>query len=598
MKSILDFLSRPIGNLKILQKLMFIYVFGGLIPLLAVIIILSSNTRTMLIDRAISEINVNTERTEERLREVFEIAVDVSDTLYSDEQLSSIINTNYVEHMAVIRDFNAYTRMDDFLRLYSEIDSIRIYVDNDTLLSDSQIIKTNESLKTENWYQIAVENAGRMVLIYKYDEYDRKEQLAIVRQVLDRNREHLGVLVINISENYLNGIIASEPYDVYLVMNNEDIIVTNDTSSTGRVLKDSKHIYAFASSGIGLSDVAYNDTDYKVIANTFEVDSIASQFKLVTAFPVLALMENANDSVTTIFLLVGISLIVSISMVYFLSYAFSKRLRSFRRDMHDVAEGNLDNESNIDGNDELGELSNDLNSLTANLKSMIHEVYEAQIQKEQLAGKQKEAQFKMLASQINPHFLYNTLETIRMKAHIGGDKDIAIVVKKLAKIMRRNLSIKNDEVPLGDELELVRHYLEIQQFRFGEKVSFEFDIQCKVDNYKVLPLLLQPLVENAFVHGLERKIGNGLINIRIYDTAHGLNIIVEDNGVGIPSDKLKYLREQLSDETQSIDGSIGLANVNQRLLIYYGRKCRLDITSTVNEGTVIFMYLPFEKEGL
>jgi len=264
--------------------------------------------------------------------------------------------------------------------------------------------------------------------------------------------------------------------------------------------------------------------------------------------------------------------------------------------MHQVAGGDFDVQSNVKGNDELGELSNDLNSMIQSIQTLIHEVYEVRLQKEQLAGKQKEVQFKMLASQINPHFLYNALETIRMKAHVNGQEEIAVIVKKLAKIMRRNLSISNDEVQLQSELDLVKNYLEIQQFRFRDKVSYDFKIECDVSKHSILPLLLQPLVENAFVHGLERKIGQGQIEIKVLEDNNFLRIIVKDNGMGIDPDKLAILWDKLKSDALNIDGSIGLTNVNQRIKLFYGEEYQLEIKSQKDLGTEVSVSLPIKGE--
>ncbi len=424
-------ITPPFEHLKILNKLMFIYILGGLIPLLFVSIYFSSNTRSILIDRAVSEVNVNAERIEERLREVFDIATDVSDSLYYDEQLTGIINTNYTDAMTRIRDFNAYTRMDDFLRLYSEIDSIRIFVDNDTLLDDSQIIKATDKDKKTDWYQLATKNDGRMALIYKYDDYTRKEHLAVVRLVTDYNGNDLGILVVNISEAYLESIIHSEPYDVHLILDGRWVILSSNQEEQRQEVASTSKVKLFYDEGPGLHDINYNQTLYKVISKEFYSASLPNMFGLLTTFPVDQLTDVANSSVVTSIILIVFSVVVSLTMVYFLSRAFSKRIKTFRNEMHSVAQGgDFTIQSQVKGNDELGELSSDLNVMVASIQNLIHEVYESKIQKEQLASKQKEAQFKMLASQINPHFLYNALETIRMKAHISGQQEIATVVKK------------------------------------------------------------------------------------------------------------------------------------------------------------------------
>jgi len=596
LKKWMTSLFDAINHLKIINKLMLMYVIGGLIPLLLVSLLLTSNTRKMLIDQSVSEARTNTTRIEERLLEAFQISTDVSDGLYLDDQLAKIINTSYMQQIDIINDFNNYTRMDDYLRLYSEIDSIRIYVENETLLDDAQIIKATLKDKQSDWYQLAYEKDGRMALIYKYDDYTRSEHLAVVRLVKSDNKQPLGVLVVNISDAYLRSIIQSEPYELYMTLDEENIVIATDKTAQKSKVDNDYRVEQIQKGPLGTYDFNYEGIKYKVISDEFSIPSIQNSFRLMTLIPIEQLTNVASTSVTTSAIMICMSVVISLLMVYLQSRAFSNRINSFRKDMHQVAGGDFDVQSNVKGNDELGELSNDLNSMIQSIQTLIHEVYEVRLQKEQLAGKQKEVQFKMLASQINPHFLYNALETIRMKAHVNGQEEIAVVVKKLAKIMRRNLSISNDEVQLQSELDLVKNYLEIQQFRFRDKVSYDFKIECDVSKHIILPLLLQPLVENAFVHGLERKIGQGHIEIMVLEVNNFLRIIVKDNGMGIDSDKLANLWDKLKSDALNIDGSIGLTNVNQRIKLFYGEEYQLEIKSQKDLGTEVSVSLPIKGE--
>jgi Putative regulator of cell autolysis len=183
-----------------------------------------------------------------------------------------------------------------------------------------------------------------------------------------------------------------------------------------------------------------------------------------------------------------------------------------------------------------------------------------------------------------------------MKAHANKQPEIASIVKKLAVLMRRNLEVSNKLVTLESELELVINYLEIQKFRFGERVSYKIDVRCDIEEYRVLPLLLQPVVENAIVHGLENKEGNGFINIIIERREPFLTIAIIDNGIGIDNDKLKLLNNKINSFTVSGKQSIGLSNVNQRIKLFYGDDYYVKLESEVNIGTQIFLYLPSRED--
>ena len=198
----------------------------------------------------------------------------------------------------------------------------------------------------------------------------------------------------------------------------------------------------------------------------------------------------------------------------------------------------------------------------------------------------------MLASQINPHFLYNTLESIRMKAYAAGDRDAADMVKLLARLMRRNIEVRDTPVPLQQELEMTEAYLKLQRYRFGDAVCYSLEADEAVRRLTVLPLLIQPLVENAFQHGVRNCLQGSRITVRAAAEGDRLSITVSDNGVGIPPDRLAELRARLGDEGQLSDTHIGLANVHQRIRLYYGAPYGMTLASTPGQGTVVTLSLP------
>ena len=223
------------------------------------------------------------------------------------------------------------------------------------------------------------------------------------------------------------------------------------------------------------------------------------------------------------------------------------------------------------------------------------EVVAEQVQKEKLNARQKEVEFKMLASQINPHFLYNTLETIRMKAIVNKQSEIAELTLMLAKIMRRNIQVGEQLVTLESELKLVEYYLKIQFYRFGDRIQSEIIVDDNVDkDCLIMPLIIQPLVENAFVHGLESMDMEGKLTIQVSCDSDML-ITVEDNGSGISKDKLLEIMNSLNDFEKLDRTHIGISNVNQRIKLQYGENYGLTIASKEGEGTKITLKIPKVK---
>jgi two-component system sensor histidine kinase YesM len=230
---------------------------------------------------------------------------------------------------------------------------------------------------------------------------------------------------------------------------------------------------------------------------------------------------------------------------------------------------------------------------------IVNEAYVQKLQKERLFSRQKEMQLKILSNQINPHFLYNTLETIRMMALGKNEKEIAATIKMLSQILRQTLSVSDKTVPLATEIELVRNYLSIQKLRFGNRMDYSIDIDEKARNCEILPLLIQPLVENSLIHGLETKQGGGYIKILIAVNENTLYIDVTDNGTGIEPRRLEKIRADLSSGEDSIDGrlrseasSIGLMNVNRRIKLYYGGNSGLTVSEGEGSGITVRLVIP------
>lgn len=595
MKSLIQKIYKPMNNLKIANKMMFIYVVGGFIPLLLLSFYLTGYTRGILIDQATQEALTNASRMEERLQDFFRVTISVSDGIYLDDQLKELINTQYDTKLDVINDLQEYTKMDDYLRLYQELDSIRIYVENDTLLDNSQIIPVMDVHREADWYQLSVANDGKVAFGYRYDEITRNNHLSLYRLIKDEHGNKLGVLVVNINNNTLRNLIESEPYQIVGIIDNSQIFLSSDIEYEG-LLEDSDEIKALNELPDTLNQFSIAESTFKVTADEFMTHSSGNLIRLLTVIPIENFVGFANDSIVKSIILISLSVLLAFLMVYFLTRTLSDKIDEFRKQLHRVATGDFEIDYHVGDLDEIGMLFSDLEVMSNSLKELIQKVYEAGIQKEQLTARQREVEFKMLTSQIDPHFLYNTLETIRMEAIINDQTEIAQIVKKLAFIMRRKLSISSGEVSLESELELLSHYLEIQQFRFRERVTYSIKRLCDTKHFKILPLLLQPIVENAFIHGLEKKVGHGDIEITVNESEDFLEITIEDNGIGIDEISLEKLKAKMDMDMLTFDGSIGLANVYQRIQIFYQPPYRLEVESKEEKGTLVKFFLP--KRGM
>lgn len=242
---------------------------------------------------------------------------------------------------------------------------------------------------------------------------------------------------------------------------------------------------------------------------------------------------------------VAISVLLAFLIIYSFSSLFSRRLLHLSRHINRVSTGDFDTTLKIDGKDEIALLARQFNSMVRSINDLMYEVQESNAQNSLLEQKQNDIRFKMLASQINPHFLFNALEAIRMEAHMKGQVEIARVVRLLGKMMRSNLEVGRSKILLSQELEVVRCYLDIQQFRYEERLKYQFTVDPAVESLYMPPLLIQPLVENAVIHGLDNKMEGAFVTVEVVQVGDHAKFTITDNGVGISPIQLEELLNTL-----------------------------------------------------
>ena len=292
-----------------------------------------------------------------------------------------------------------------------------------------------------------------------------------------------------------------------------------------------------------------------------------------------------------------IAMVVPGVLIHFFTSYFTKRVSALRHVMHQASNEDYDFQEVVRGGDELSEAFSDLEIMVHRIKEKDAVMYRAILNEQVLINEQQKMEFKMLASQINPHFLYNTLETIRMKAYTAGDKEVATAIKLLGKSMRYVLENNGTAfTSLQNVLNHIENYMKIQKLRFGEKFDYAFQVEDGIDVSKciTLPLLLQPIVENAILHGLEEKEVGGMVLIEVSRSVEdgGMCITVTDNGCGMTREALERLRVDIAIKNPGKRESIGLYNINQRVKLCYGNEYGMTVMSECGKGTTVSLHLP------
>lgn len=276
------------------------------------------------------------------------------------------------------------------------------------------------------------------------------------------------------------------------------------------------------------------------------------------------------------FVFIGVLIVV---LSIYISKSISSPVKELNRITNQVAKGDLSVRSNLTVGAELGELSESMNLMIDKINELLEQVTNEQI-------RLRKAEFELLQSQINPHFLYNTLDTIVWLAEAGEEKEVVSMVENLSDFFRISLSKGNDVISIRDEIQHVRSYLEIQQVRYRDILTFDIDVPENMMDMRIPKISVQPLVENALYHGIKNKRGVGKIEIKGEKEFDKITISVKDNGIGMTTEDLERVRNGMVFGQSEDNNVFGLYNVNERIRLKFGEKSGVSIESEYNVGTV------------
>lgn len=295
-----------------------------------------------------------------------------------------------------------------------------------------------------------------------------------------------------------------------------------------------------------------------------------------------------------ILILLGtIIIIFSLTVILLYSSDFTNSVKKIINAMNMVQKGDLSVQVQLKGKDEIAIIGDNFNKMVQTLDDLLKKVTAQGAYINEVTRKHKEAEIKALQAQINPHFIYNTLDCINWMAIEKNEYEISHMLKNLANILRYTISNINIMVKVREEIEWLKQYLYLQQVRFNNCFEYEIEVDDRAYDYYIYKLLLQPFIENSIIHGFEdyKKDGKLLIKVSLIGEDY-LVFHIEDNGKGISKNKLENIRSKISSNYDVIDESIGISNVYNRMRMYYENRGKLEIFSEENVGTTVLLYIP------
>lgn len=333
------------------------------------------------------------------------------------------------------------------------------------------------------------------------------------------------------------------------------------------------------------SDSPFTPDDSDVVWNR---TLAANGWKIEARLPAKAFYFSSSLIRSNTVLVAIVSCLLAFGLAYIFSSKFTARIRRLKDSMQKVSFGKLHTRTLVEGKDELGSLDTSFNRMVGGIQSLVQEV-------EQSERLKKEAELKAFHYQINPHLLFNTLNSIQWKARLQGAEDIRQMLYHLTMVLEGNLDISQELITLGRELRMIEHFLKIQEIRYGSAFSYEQTCDEEFKPYLIPRMTLQPLFENIFFHGFED--GEGNISLSVREEGEHLLLTLSDDGAGITEEKLKALMRAKPESKPQGRGGLGVQNANQKFKLHFGQQYGLTVHSTKGEGTTIVIRWPKKEES-
>lgn len=297
-------------------------------------------------------------------------------------------------------------------------------------------------------------------------------------------------------------------------------------------------------------------------------------------------LEPTKDLNNKLMILGMISIFIVVLLSWILASQITKPISNMKKIINTYGTGNFTAKVKVEGKDEIADLGNILNSMSNKISNLFNEVKKSEKQRRKL-------ELQTLEYQINPHFLYNTLDSINILARQNSDLRMAEMVTSLSRLFRLGLHKGREIVPIRDEVMHVTYYLKIQGIRFEDQLSWDIDIEEDIKNVEIIKFILQPIVENAINHGIRKKLEPGYIHIKGKRDGNNILFQIKDTGSGMNKERLKFVKNVLSGKIDA-EGKMGfgLNNVDQRIKLHYGEHYGIEIESEEGHGTIVTISIP------
>ncbi len=561
MNSVLTY----IRDMSIIRKLYLSYFLVLILPISIISIILAINISDKT-EKAIMEgANHAAEQMSQELSDIIQVGTYAISSQLMDENLRQIANADSKgDSYELIKKYGTYNRISMLKDISPEIEDIQVYISNEAIMETGEIKKLSAKMRETDYFKRAMEHPGKVHFEYMKGLQlfnTNAEQLHLITYLNDYYNHIEFFIVVRIDSDSIQHLFRNTEYPISIITPDHRIEI-----------KDPNNLPNSQSIPLEIS-IKPKDT--------------ADTLSLILSVPLQKRTKAVNTALFNSFLAIMTCFIAAILLIIIFARSITGRLWRIRNYTHEITLGNFDTGTNLIGNDEIGQLATDVTTMIAYIKDLMQKNQEYILRQSALELKHKEAALSLLTNQINPHFLFNTLDTIRMELLMDKDSKASHAILMLSELLRSSIETGSHPIALNKELKMAENYLNLTKIRFGDQFSFHIDCQIE-ENLLILPFILQPIVENAVIHGLRNCAYAGQITITVKQVGDDIIMEIVDNGTGMDQTRLELLRQSLQaspyeEETQHI----GISNVHKRLRLYYGDSYGLSIESIPGSGTSV-----------
>lgn len=570
-------------NMKLKQKFILLYLFGIFIPVVLVDLVIIYNINTYQKQEKKRELEYSVERVLNEFSGLIEQVTYFSRNIVNDSELHAFLERDYVseeEYRYAYRKIESRSIL-NYSKFIKEISNITIYVENDTIVEKENIKKLNDITRKLWWYQ---KYEGNSSSVYIFEDITRNAGsginptagvISLIREFETFDgRECILVLDLNYNQLYYNIIDEQSQSDIY-ICNSNRILFASDSE-----------IFKGKESEIPVVDEIREDS---IIVSQL-VPSVGETWKIYALSAREPLLKTLLSSRQIVFLVLIVNLLAPTIIINVLVKSIISRLQVLENHFDGLKNEEFQRIPEDTANDEISQLFRHYNRTVDKIEALISTVVQRNNEKHALEVTKKQAELNALNTQVNPHFMYNTLECICMRSLIKGEKETADIVRCLSILLRQMSKWNRDVVTIEEELSFVERYLSIQKYRFAEKIAYEVRVQDDAKDFMIPKLTLVSFVENACVHGIEESVDSGDVSVSARVKDDHISIIVKDTGCGMDEVTLRQMKEKL--EMADVDmlfraKSTGVLNAYLRLKMYFGDRLNFNISSIIDEGTQI-----------